>query len=199
MNEACYGGRYGSLIDSIPVLVARLGRVSLRSIQQLSTPEQGFSKLLTGIDADTETSQREVAVAINTGIISPQVAEDGVNGTDTISRKSSPGAPKLLRTHQLSRPCTYVAQEAVMKYTSEKDLPQVTHQNTTTNFASSGVPFNNDGSAVTENTENLQQFDAQAFTDGLFEFDVPMSLQGYRIRWDDTNERDVTTNSTLYR
>jgi hypothetical protein len=179
-------------------VVAKLGRVALKSLQQTSTGMRGFTNLLTGIDADsvdapciadTEAGQKDAlygrAGATRSRDLTPRrQAENDLNPRDTISVDGT--EPTIVQSEQISESVQDFNPEETTYYSPQTYLSQTTRQYVPPDFPSTAVPLEHDCPSMFGSTENVQGFNQLSFFEGFFDLGMPTSLQ------------DVMSDGTLF-
>jgi hypothetical protein len=179
-------------------VVAKLGRVALKSLQQTSTGMRDFTNLLTGIDADsvdappiahTEAAQRDTpygrAGATSSVNLTPLTqAEDDQNPRDTISVNGI--NQTVVQSEQISESIQGFIPEETTYYIPQTYLSQTSRQYVLPDFPSTAVPPGHDFPAMFGSTESIQGFNQLSFFEGFFDLGMPTSLQ------------DVMSDGTLF-
>ena len=180
-------------------VVAKLGRVALRSLQQPSAGMQDFTNLLTGIDADSEhdkeaasrspTYGQDGGVTSGPGLRTPGTypgnAINAMDTTDPIANGGMPD-PTSVQSEQIPQGIQDPNLEATTYYSPGPYLSQTTRQNIASEFPSTAITHGYDLPALFGNTENMQEFNQSSFFEGFFDLGMPTSLQ------------DVMSDGTLF-
>jgi hypothetical protein len=179
-------------------VVAKLGRVALKSLQQTSTGMRDFTNLLTGIDADsvdapriadTEAGQKDTlygrAGSTRSRDLTPRrQAENDLNPRDNISVDGT--EPTIVQSEQISESVQDFNPEETTYYSPQTYLSQTTRQYVPPDFPSTAVPPELNYPSMFGSTENVQGFNQLSFFEGFFDLGMPTSLQ------------DVMSDGTLF-
>jgi hypothetical protein len=174
-------------------VVAKLGRVALRSLKKPSARAQDFTNLLTGIDADTEASRDAfngragAAKFTRAGIMTPGTSadtDDDLNATDPVSNEEV--ELTVAQSVQTSEVPQDFNPEAPVYSNPGTYLSQTTRQHIPPAFPPTTAPAGYDFPTLFGSAEYNQGFDQHSFFEGFFDLGMPTSLQ------------DVMSDGTLF-